>query len=197
MKSFNKTESYFSLIIILWGLFVFYLGYNEIFLNYHPLLFGFTVVTIMILIITTYWAAKSFRKFSDTIPLRTIALLHSWRIFAGWAFLASTEVLPETFVRNAGIGDIIAGFLGLGIFIFGSTKRNHLIFNIIGLADFLLAVGTGITLTLLGSQGMSGIMKLPLIIIPLLGVPLSGYSHVVALKRLFGKKGIKINEFID
>ena len=195
MKSFNKTASYFSIIIIIWGFLVFYLGYNETFLNYNLLIFGFTVVIIMALIVIVYWSSKSFQKFSNSIPLKTIALLHSWRIFAGWAFLSSTEILPDVFVRNAGVGDLIAGFLGLSVF--GSTKRNHLIFNVIGLADFLLAVGTGITLTFLGSQEMSGIMKLPLIIIPLLGVPLSGYSHVVALKRLLGEKSIKMNQFID
>ncbi len=195
-KTKNNTEAYFTLIVIIWGMLSFYLGFQKTFLNYPLLFFGFTVIAIMSAIIILYFKNNQFQQFSDSIPLKTIALLHSWRIFAGWAFLEHSDKLPLKFTLNAGYGDLIAGFLGLSIFVFGHTKRNYLVFNIIGFIDFLLAVGTGITLTLLGNKEMAGIMDLPLIIIPLFGVPLSGYTHIVSLKRLFNAKDIKMNENI-
>ena len=54
-------------------------------------------------------------------------------------------------------------------------------FHIIGLADFLLAVGTGLALTLVGTPLMSNIAAYPVVLIPLLGVPVSGAMHVMAL----------------
>lgn len=159
-------------------------------------LFGFTVLAIMIFLILLYFRSTTFRSLSDSIPLKFIALFHSWRIFAGWLFFAYSDRLPETFVTNAAYGDIIAGFLGLSVFIFGHKKWAYLIFHVIGALDFLLAVGTGLTLTILGEGKMSSIAQLPLILIPLFGVPLSGFTHFISLVRISKAKDKRMGDVI-
>ena len=73
----------------------------------------------------------------------------------------------------------------------------YFIFNIIGLLDFIIAVGTGLTLTILGETKMASIAELPLIMIPLFGVPLSGFTHFISLNRLLKAKNKSSNEIIE
>lgn len=192
----RTTESVFTISVIIWGLLSFYAGQSHFFGQFSRPVFGFTVLAIMLVLIALYIWAKPFKAYADNIPLKSIALFHSWRIFAGWMFLVNTGTLSQTFINNAAYGDIIAGFLGLGVFIFGHTKRNYLIFNVLGMLDFVIAVGTGLSLTILGDAGMEKIIQLPLIMIPLFGVPLSGITHIISLNRLFRAKKTKNNEII-
>lgn len=159
--------------------------------------FGAAVVIILSSLILYYQLNDKFRQFCQTIPLKAIALFHAWRIFAGWIFLSYSGVLSETFINNAAYGDIISGFFGLSVFLFGHSKLSYYIFNIVGLLDFLVAVGTGITLTIMGDEGMAPIIQLPLIMIPLFGVPLSGFTHFISLIRLRKMKNYKLTEIIE
>lgn len=47
-----------------------------------------------------------------------------------------------------------------------------------------MAVGTGLTLNVLDTPGMSNIAELPLVVLPLFGVPITGAVHVMMLDRL-------------
>ena len=53
-----------------------------------------------------------------------------------------------------------------------------------GFADFVVAVGTGLTYTLLLDPRMNLIAELPMALIPLFGVGLSGASHIVAFDMM-------------
>ena len=192
----NSTEQKVILTLTIWGLLSFFLGYFETFSKIPRPIFGVCVVLILTTLIVLYFKNKSFQSFSNHISLKSIALFHSWRIFAGWIFLSFSNQLPETFVNNAAYGDIIAGFLGLGVLIFGQTKLNYYIFNVLGLIDFFLAVGTGLYLTFTHDPKMESIIQLPLIIIPLFGVPISGYTHFISLYRLSKIKTQKITDLI-
>jgi len=192
----RTTESVITIAVILWGLLSFYAGQSNFFAHLPRPVFGFTVMGIMVLLIALYVWVIPFKEYADSVPLKAIALFHSWRIFAGWMFLANTGALSQTFINNAAYGDIIAGFLGLSVFIFGHTKRNYLVFNLLGMLDFIIAVGTGLTLTISGDTQMEKIIQLPLIMIPLFGVPLSGITHIISLNRLFRSKAIKNNQII-
>lgn len=180
----TNVEKRVTLVVVFWAIAAFLLGHFGFFRLLPQPLFGAVVFLLLMGLIVSYGANKPFRDFCNSIPLKMIALFHTWRIFAGWLFLAYSDVLSPTFVNNAAYGDIIAGFLGLAVFVFGHTKRNYYVFNIVGLLDFVVAVGTGITLTVLGDNGMKPIVELPLIVIPLFGVPLSGFTHYVSLSRL-------------
>jgi hypothetical protein len=192
----RTTEAVITISVIIWGLLSFYAGQSHFFGQFPRPVFGFTIVGIMVTLIVMYGWWKPFKEFANGIPLSAIALFHAWRIFAGWMFLANTGSLSQTFINNAAYGDILAGFLGLSVFIFGHTKRNYLIFNVLGMLDFIIAVGTGLALTISGDAQMEKIIQLPLIMIPLFGVPLSGITHIISLTRLFKASEIKNNEII-
>jgi len=193
----NNLEKRVTLVVVIWGLATFLLGYNGFFNLIPGPLFGAIVVLIITSLIIMYLFNEKFKQFSNSIPLKAIALFHVWRIFAGWVFLSYVGVLSETFINNAAYGDIISGFLGLTVFVFGHTKLNYYIFNIVGSLDFVIAVGTGISLTILGDEGMAPIIQLPLIMIPLFGVPLSGFTHFVSLSRLMSMKNKKLTDIIE
>lgn len=201
MQTANVKQSDFEKRVILvatfWGIASFLCGYYGVFDLIPRLLFGVTVVAILTSLILAFHLNGNFRQFCNSIPLKAIALFHVWRIFAGWIFLAFSGVLSETFVNNAAYGDIIAGFFGLTVFVFGHTKLNYYIFNIIGLLDFIVAVGTGISLTILGDDGVAPLIQLPLIMIPLFGVPLSGFTHFIALDRLSKMKHSKLTDIVE
>ncbi len=192
----RTTETVITLTVIIWGLLSFYAGQISFFDQFPRPVFGFTVLGIQLGLIALYLWHDGFKSYANNIPLKAIALFHSWRIFAGWMFLANVGSLSQTFINNAAYGDIIAGFLGLSVFVFGHNKRNYLIFNILGMLDFIIAVGTGLTLTIIGDEEMAKIVQLPLIIIPLFGVPLSGITHIISLTRLLKASNVKNNEVI-
>lgn len=192
----NSTEKRIVILLTIWGVASFLLGYFGFF-NFIPRpLFGLCVMLILATLVVLYFKNKTFQHYSNQIPLKSIALFHSWRIFAGWIFLSYSDRLPETFVNNAAYGDIIAGFLGLGVLIVGQTKLNYYIFNVLGLIDFFLAVGTGLFLTFAMDPKMDSIIQLPLIMIPLFGVPISGYTHFISLYRLRKIKTQKITDLV-
>lgn len=193
----NNIERRVTLVVVFWGVASFLLGYIGFFNLIPQPIFGAVVVLILLSLILSYQFNGRFKDFCNTIPLKAIALFHAWRIFAGWIFLSFSGVLSETFINNAAYGDIISGFLGLSVFVFGHTKLNYYIFNIIGLLDFIVAVGTGISLTIIGDAGMAPIIQLPLIMIPLFGVPLSGFTHFISLSRLVKMKDKKLTEIIE
>ena len=56
--------------------------------------------------------------------------------------------------------------------------------NLFGFADFVVAVGTGLTYFLLNDPRMSGIQTLPMALIPFYGVGISGASHLMAFELL-------------
>jgi hypothetical protein len=51
---------------------------------------------------------------------------------------------------------------------------------VVGFADFVVAVGSGLVHTLLGDPRIGALATVPLVLIPLFGVGLSGASHLVA-----------------
>jgi len=59
--------------------------------------------------------------------------------------------------------------------------RKYIVFHIVGLLDFILALGTGITLTLARAPLIENLTTYPIILIPLVGVPVSGALHVMAI----------------
>src|SRR4029078_7525420 len=121
----RNTESVVATLITLWGIATYFLGYSKVFTRTPQQTFGLVVASLLALLIILYFINKKFRGFSDSIPITTIAMLHVWRIFAGWAFISYSSVLPQTFITNAAYGDIVSGFLALGVFISWQTKLSY------------------------------------------------------------------------
>ena len=135
-----------------------------------------------------YYTWPPFKNLINEITPYGLAYFHVWRIFAALLFFYHAQQLPPMFVERAAWGDLIAGILAIIVYLL--PKRSYLIFgfHFFGLLDLILAVGTGMYLTLILDPQMSIITHLPLVLIPLLGVPLSAISHLMAFDIWINKQ---------
>jgi hypothetical protein len=133
-----------------------------------------------------YFALPALRSLAERLGLRTLSLLHVWRVPAAMAFYAYglAGELPPLFWIVAGTGDLIAGLYALGALKRGRTGAWFARFHAFGFADFVMAVGLGLTYTLLQDPRMAPIAAWPMALIPLFGVGLSGASHLIAFDLL-------------
>lgn len=134
-----------------------------------------------------YFLFQTVRGGVGWIGLRGLTGFHVWRIPAALAFFwfGAAGALPPLFVALAGVGDLMAGLLALWVVTRRSpSQAQYLFVHVFGLIDFVVAVGTGVTLTLMRDPLMDSIRDLPLALIPYFGVALSGATHLMAFDLL-------------
>jgi hypothetical protein len=159
-----------------------------------PLLLLAPIIALGLVVpVIVYAMSSGFRAYIETIGLRALTAFHIWRIAAALLFFwyGAHNLLPGVFVQNAGWGDLIAGLLALGVTLLPESRNRYLVFHIFGFADFVVAVGTGLTLFLLSDPRMAAIQTLPMALIPLYGVGISGASHIMAFDLLRRHVGIE------
>lgn len=149
-----------------------------------PLLaLGFTAGSIL-LALRAGWARRAWAA----VPLRAILAAHLGRfVGAYFLWLASRGRLPALFAERAGWGDIAAaaGALLLLPVPEGRFFRRALaVWNLIGVADLLLAVGTAGWLNRAQPGSMAEMGGFPLALVPLFAVPVLLTSHGVVARRL-------------
>ncbi|MBA4783525.1 MAG: permease [Rhizobiales bacterium] len=130
-----------------------------------------------------YLTVASVRALASAIGLRAITAFHVWRIPAAILFFwfGLQGELPPAFWILAGVGDFIAGAWALRVALRANADlADYRAMHRFGFADFVVAVGTGLTFTLLLDPRMAPIAQLPLALIPLFGVGLSGATHIIA-----------------
>lgn len=139
-----------------------------------------------------YFASPTLRSYFAHIGLRPLTALHVWRIPAALLFFwyGAQGLLPPLFWILAGVGDLIAGLLAIPALRKGLDARAYGRIHGFGFFDFVVAVGTGLTFTLLQDPRMAPIRELPLALIPLFGVGLSGASHLIAFHLLSKGRGV-------
>jgi hypothetical protein len=175
-----------TLVLTVWAFVAFMAAINNwthlVPLRLLPLLVA-TGITAPVL---AYYLLSDFRSFVRSIHPRHLVIFHLWRIPAGLAFLYYGEQhwLPAAFVRNAGYGDIFVGLLVPLILVLRENRWKYLMFQTIGLADFILAVGTGLTFSIMEVPLMQNILDYPIILIPLFGVCVTGAFHIMAIDAL-------------
>jgi hypothetical protein len=129
------------------------------------------------------------RRSVDAIPLQTLVGIHAVR-FIGIAFLllAARGTLSPLFAERAGWGDIIAAAIAVVFSIIGLTRiprRVLAAWNIFGTLDLIVAVGTVTLVVLRGDvPGVQPLLGLPLILVPIFGVPVLFATHVALFRRL-------------
>lgn len=136
------------------------------------------------------------RRIVREIDLAHLTWFNTWRVPAAIAFFAvgAQGLLPAQFVTNAAWGDLIAGLLAPVVVLLaaGLTARArfraYLAFHIFSFGDFVVAVGTGLTFTLLGDPLMRTLLDTPMALIPLWGVPITGTISLLALHRLLTRR---------
>lgn len=111
------------------------------------------------------------------LDLAHLTLLNVWRVPAAVAFfvVGAQGLLPRGFVTNAAWGDLAAGVLA-GVVVLAGTRlaarrrvRAYTAFHLFSFADFLVAVGTGLTFTVLGDPLMRTLLDTPMAPHPALG----------------------------
>lgn len=155
--------------------------------------------------LAVFWnLCPAFREWLLAIDLVTLTVVQCWRTLGAiflvlWYF----GVLPETFIRNGGLGDVATGILAafavLGLWFLPnfSSSRWLLGFHYFGMADLLLAIGSGIIIlnrpTVSGNIGspMQAMVQFPLYLVPLLLVPFFLMCHVLALLKIRDLKRVK------
>lgn len=133
-----------------------------------------------------YLSSPRLKAYADAVGHAPILLFHTWRIPAALAFFwyGAQGELPPLFWILAGTGDFIAGSYAAYLATRPAGSRNYLAFHLFGFADFVVAVGTGLTFTLLNDPRMALIAALPMALIPLWGVGISGVTHLVAFDMM-------------
>ena len=152
---------------------------------YMPLI-ALIVATIIAVPTLVYALSARFRAFVEGVGHRRIMLFHIWRIPAALLFFwyGAQGELPPAFWILAGTGDFIAGSYAAFLAFRPESAATYLSFHRFGFADFVVAVGTGLTFTLLQDPRMALIAALPMALIPLFGVGISGASHLMAFDML-------------
>lgn len=156
-------------------------------LAYVPVpLFGGLVALGIALPTAAYFALPALRRWAERVGLRALTLLHVWRIPAALVFFeyGAAGLLPPEFVRNAAWGDLAAGTLAALAFTLPEWRAQYWAVHLFGFADFVVAVGTGLVLSLMAVPLMANIATFPIVLIPLFGVGLSGAAHIIALDLL-------------
>jgi hypothetical protein len=180
-------------VLAIWGFGVVVASETGLYSAIAPLLLAPVIALGIIVPVIVYAMSKGFREYIEAIGLRALTAFHIWRIAAALLFFwyGAHNLLPEVFVQNAGWGDLIAGLLALGVTLLPETRNRYLVFHLFGFADFVVAVGTGLTLFLLNDPRMASIQTLPMALIPLYGVGISGASHIMAFDLLRRHVGIE------
>jgi len=159
-----------------------------------PIFFG--VAIPLGLFLAAYFGLRSFRDFILGADVRFVAAIQAWR-WGGLGFLSlyANGILPGLFAFPAGLGDMAIGFSAPWIVLnlvrnrlFASSRR-FVIWNILGIVDFVVAVSTA-TLSsgafpaitaLNGNVTTSAMAQLPLVLIPAFMVPFFTMLHLTAL----------------
>ncbi len=148
-----------------------------------PTMLAPAIVAGIVIPTSVYGRSPLLRAAAREVGVHRISLLHAWRIAAGAMFLVygAQDTLPQSFVRRAGWGDVLVGAFATALIKLPRTRTTYATFHAVGLADFVLAVGTGLAATLRREPRMGAIATFPLALIPLLALespvpPISSFS---------------------
>ena len=158
------------------------------------LFLGFAIPLAVFL--AAYFGWSGFRDFILGADLRLVAAMQAWR-WAGLGFLSlyAHGILPWLFAFPAGLGDMAIGvsapwiLLGLIRRPSFAASRRYVIWNILGITDFVVALSMGTLCSgafpgitaLIGNLTTSPMTQLPLVLIPAYMVPFFTMLHFTAL----------------
>src|SRR5579859_6963600 len=159
-----------------------------------PIFIG--VATPLAVFFAAYFGWGAFRRFILSADIRFVAAIQAWR-WAGFGFLTlyAHGILPGLFAFPAGLGDMAIGITAPWIVLrlirqpSFAASRQYMIWNILGIVDFVVAVSMG-TLCSGFFHGIAGLMgnvttgpmaQLPLVLIPAYMVPFFIMLHFTAL----------------
>ena len=179
-------------VIALWGLGV--IAAVEFGL-YQPIpraLIGPIIVAGAVLPFLAYRLLPRLRDYLEAVGIRRLTVFHTWRVLAVPVFLwyGATGRLPDVMAQDAAWGDLIAASFSLTLVFLPQRRASYWLFHVVGFADLVIAVGTGLAFTLMGDPRMGAIITLPLALIPLYGVGITAATHLIAFDLLMRDRGL-------
>jgi hypothetical protein len=132
----------------------------------------------------------------DAMPASWLVALQLYRLFGSWALAASLRgTLPGAFGVPAGIGDMLTGLLAVPAAIAVATgtaqgRRAAIAWNILGLADFAVAITLGLITSpgrfqlIVPDVSSIGAGAYPGVLTPAFVVPCSILLHTLSLRQL-------------
>lgn len=150
------------------------------------------------IVVFALWFAASvkFRQFALSLNPQILTSVQTWRV-VGFTFLLlqSRGGLPAIFALPAGYGDMCIGVTATLVAwkLANPARRNSFIlWQMLGMADLVIAVGLGTTAGLLSPDGpsMAAMTVLPLSLIPTFLVPLFFIIHVICIAQAKAWKGV-------
>jgi hypothetical protein len=136
----------------------------------------------------------------DAMPASWLVALQLYRVFGSWALVAGLRgALPGMFGVPAGIGDTLTGLLAVpaAIALAAGTaqgRRAAIAWNILGLADFAVAVTLGAITSpgpfqlIVPDVPSIGAGAYPGVLTPAFVVPSSILLHALSLRQLFRRR---------
>ena len=141
-------------------------------------------------------SSKRVGQVLDAMPVTWLVALQLYRVFGSWALVAGLRgALPSVFGVPAGIGDMLTGVFAVPAAIAAATgtaqgRRAAIAWNILGLADFAVAI----TLGFITSPGRFQVIvpdvlsigagDYPGVLTPAFVVPSSILLHALSLRQL-------------
>jgi hypothetical protein len=145
--------------------------------------------------IAAWYSSERVRELAHAAPLPWLIGVQLYRL-AGAVFLfaMAANSVPEEFALPAGVGDVLVGLtapaVAYAVYKGVRSSRSLAIgWNVLGIADLVLAVGTGFLTSPSVFQMLStdapnfAITRFPLVLIPTFLVPISILLHFFALKH--------------
>jgi len=156
----------------------------------------YAILVPIVIGVACLWWSQTLSSILDSMPQQWLIGVQLYRALGIiFIILLSVGLLPPQFALPAGWGDITVGLLAPIIGLAYARGRNGSAFaawawNIFGLLDLLIAVGTGVltspspfqTLSLEAPNEL--ISAFPLVMVPAFAVPLSVLLHVASLVKL-------------
>jgi hypothetical protein len=141
-------------------------------------------------------SSKRVGQVLDAMPATWLVALQLYRVFGGWALAAWLNGgLPGVFALPAGIGDVLTGLFAVPAAIAVATgtpqgRRAAIAWNILGLADFAVAITLGMITSpgplqlIMPDVSSIGAGAYPGVLTPAFVVPSSILLHALSLRQL-------------
>ncbi len=196
MKSYGKLTS---ALIAGWFIFALSASGLQLFKNNSDRI-GLAVAIAALAPIVVFWLwftlSKKFRQFAFSLNPRVLTFAQSWRIL-GFTFvlLQADGALPAVFALPAGYGDMAIGATASFVAWKLASPRyrnSFIVWQLLGIADLVMAVGLGTTTPFLSPQStsMAAMTVLPLSLVPTFIVPLLLIFHIICIAQARAWKGV-------
>jgi hypothetical protein len=180
-------------VLVLWFSLNLIIILLEVFGPSTPDLYVYLAILIPVaLLAASYVGVAGFRRFLLSIDLRLLIIVQGWRVVgAAFFFLYAFNVLPRVWAFPAAFGDIAIGVtapvFAMALIIGKSfPRRAFVVWNLLGLLDFVVAAVLGLAVGELvgirtGEISIAPMTVLPLVLFPTFIVPFFILVHLITL----------------